>query len=251
MAIKAPAPQKWILIRGLMRSRFHWKSFGEELKIKLGLESVQELELPGNGFLSNEVTPALIEQAVASLRRQLQSSNSESYGIIGISLGGMIATKWAQLHPGEVSHLVLINSSSGRSRFYARLLPRNYFSIFWHLVISAPDAIEEFILRTTSNNEKIWREHLDANIDFLKKHPLKISNFLRQLKLSGQTNFSLKPLSKKLILTSKTDRLVSFTCSEKIAAHWGCQIFCHESAGHDLPLDDSAWVIERIRAFTC
>jgi predicted alpha/beta hydrolase family esterase len=50
-----------------------------------------------------------------------------------------------------------------------------------------------------------------------------------------------------LVLTSTHDGLVDTRCSERLAAAWQCEIARHPQAGHDLPLDDSAWVLAQIR----
>lgn len=240
-------PKTWILVRGLMRSQFHWKSFPEFLKEELQLQEVQTVELPGNGLLCAQKTPTSIDTAVKSIRNQISGTRSEAFGIIGISLGGMLATRWAQLFPLEVSHLVLINSSSKLSHFNQRLKPANYNGVLRHLLFGNPAASEEFILRATSNSEVFWRPQLSENIEFLTAHPMSVTNFFRQLKLAGQADFTKVPKAAKLVLTSKADRLVSYECSEKISQLWGCEIHYHETAGHDLPLDDAGWLVEKIK----
>jgi predicted alpha/beta hydrolase family esterase len=49
-----------------------------------------------------------------------------------------------------------------------------------------------------------------------------------------------------LVLTSVQDELVDTRCSERLAAAWHCDIARHPSAGHDLPLDDAAWVLGQV-----
>jgi pimeloyl-ACP methyl ester carboxylesterase len=239
-------PSEWVLIRGLLRSQFHWKSFGTELQQQLGLVKVHFVELAGNGILSDQLTPLKIDEAVAQLHTQLPS-NLKNYGLLGISLGGMLATRWAQLHPNEVEKLVLINSSSRLSTFTKRLLPKNYVSILKTLASANDEQAEEFVLSTTSNFKEKWQPHLKENINFLKKHPLKYENFVRQLALSTQANFKSIPKCEKLVLCSKADKLVHYSCSEDIAKAWNCDIRFHEGAGHDLPLDDTPWIIEQIK----
>jgi homoserine acetyltransferase len=192
------------------------------------------------------LTPVKIDEAVQQLRSQLPS-NLKSFGLLGISLGGMLATHWAQLYPSEIQQLVLINSSSRLSSFNKRLLPKNYVSILKVLASSNEAQAEEFILSTTSNFNEKWQPHLQDNIAYLKKHPIRSENFVRQLVLSTQANFKNIPECKKLILCSKADRLVHYSCSEDIAKAWNCDIRYHEGAGHDLPLDDSPWIIEQIK----
>lgn len=242
-----PAPKRWILIRGLSRSRFHWKNFGIKLKSKLDCKVVESPEIYGNGYFHREPTPNNIALAVSQLRAQLKEPIGEPVGIIGISLGGVLATYWAQKFPQEVSHLVIINSSSGLSPFYKRLIPRNYYRLIQHLISPQPEQLEKLILSTTSNNRNIWEAQVTENIEFLKVHPVSAKNFLRQLDLATQVDFTEVPVAHKLVLTSKADRLVSAECSEIIAKQWSCEIQLHEKAGHDLSMDDANWVIDKIK----
>lgn len=239
-------PKNWILIRGLIRSQFHWGKFPDLLKTELNLDTVHLTELAGNGYRCNENTPELIDQAVLDLKSQIQNLPT-SYGLLGISLGGMIATRWAQLYPNEVNQLVLINSSSSLSPFYKRLNPSVYADILKNIVLNDPTRIEKFILSQTSNFTENWLPILKDYIAFQKVHPVRIKNLLRQIQLTSQVNFNEIPKFKKIILCSKKDRLVSPDCSQNIADAWKCPIIYHPTAGHDLPLDDADWIIQQLK----
>lgn len=248
MALKAP--KNWILIRGLARSEFHWKNFAVEMKAALGCDSVRTVELPGNGRLYNERTPSDIQAVLQEFRQQAEISGAEPAGLLGVSLGGVLATAWAQSYPAEVSHLVIINSSSPQNPFYDRLFPRHYRKILKMLIFPKAARSEKFILSVTSNNRNKWEPQVSDNIAYLKKYPVSAANFLRQLKLASQVDFLNIPEAAKLILASRHDRLVSSRCSEVIADIWDMPLEFHESAGHDLPLDDAEWIFEKIKGFT-
>lgn len=237
---------KWVLIRGLVRSRKHWNDFPKNLQNFLNT-SVDCVELSGNGFLSEQKTPTDIKTAVDSLREQ--ANLTEPVGLLGISLGGMLAVKWAQLYPQEVSRLVLINSSSDLSSFYQRLFPHNYAGIIKMLLQHNPEATERFILSVSSNEPAKWQPLVTGNTEFHREHPVTASNFIRQLLLTSQVDFSQVPHCPKLILASSTDRLVNPVCSSQIAKKWNCKIQHHPTAGHDLPLDDELWVLNQIKDF--
>lgn len=241
-------PQNWVLIRGLIRSKYHWGTFPEKLKKDLNVNAVECVELAGNGYLSDHFTPEEINQAVDDLKQQLPK-DFKNFGIIGISLGGMLATKWAQLYPAEVSHLVLINSSSSLSPFYKRLNPAQYAGIIKNLAIFNPSAIEKFILSATSNKKENWLPLIKDYSEFQKNHPVSLNNFIQQLKLTSQVDFSETPKCSKLVLASTADRLVNFECSKAIAEAWDCPIEFNDHAGHDLPLDDAQWVINQIKKY--
>lgn len=239
-------PQHWVLIRGLVRSRYHWGDFPQELKTELRCQNVYCVELKGNGELCQESTPGMIEEAIDDLRKQLPA-DLQSFGLLGISLGGMLATKWAQLFPEEVSHLVLVNSSSNLSPFYERLRPVQYPGLLRSLVSRSVRKKEQFILLATSNDAHQRAKLLDRYTDFHNRYQVSLKNFLTQLNLAKQTDFSNVPLMKKLVLASTADRLVSYKCSQAIAQKWKCLVLLHNNAGHDLTLDDSKWVIHAIK----
>jgi pimeloyl-ACP methyl ester carboxylesterase len=49
-----------------------------------------------------------------------------------------------------------------------------------------------------------------------------------------------------LVLCGRNDLLVNPRCSQRLARHLGATMVEHPSAGHDLPLDDPAWLLEKI-----
>lgn len=249
-------PKTWILIRGLTRSSYHWLDFPEKLKQRLQLEMVPTPELPGNGYLHDSVSPTDMPSAISILQKnsiQLAADDklfaNQPIGLIGLSLGGMIAANWAYSNPEVISHLVIVNSSfSFLSPFYKRLKPQNYVSIIKNILSNDASAIEKFILQTTSNDEKKWQPVLEPLIEFQRQHPLHIQNFARQLLLARQTQKLNKPKAKTLILSSLNDRLVDSSCSRLLADFWNVPNDVHPTAGHDLPLDDADWIIEKIQS---
>lgn len=238
-------PKRWILIRGLTRSHFHWFNFKAEFQSQMNPETLDFPELPGNGYLSQLNSPKDLSSCVAELKKQIQPIH-EPVGLIGISMGGMIATQWALEFPQEIKHLVLINSSFSLSPFYQRLMPRNYWSILKCLIHLNNQKIEEFILSTTCNTS-LWKKVLKDCADFQAAHPIQLKNFIQQLRMTKHSQFTQKPNCKVQVLTSKYDRLVSFKCSEKIAAQWQVPLNTHPTAGHDLPMDDCSWIIDTIK----
>lgn len=236
-----------VLVRGLVRSRFHWVDFPEKLQqlTKLPVECV---ELPGNGYRCSEDTPSDVGNVVEDLRRQVNNIEGKRH-LVGISLGGMLATAWAQRYPHETASLVLINSSSGLSPFYERLQPAHYAGLLRQLIRRNPAALEKFVLAATINDPKIRQSLLHDFIAFQKEHPVRSVNFVRQLRLASQVDFRKVPQVPRLLLVSQGDRLVSAACSETIARHWDCTIERHPRAGHDLTTDAPEWVARHITDF--
>ena len=50
-----------------------------------------------------------------------------------------------------------------------------------------------------------------------------------------------------LVLASKADRFTNYKCSERLAEKYNATLRLHEKAGHDLPLDDPQWIIDRVK----
>ncbi|MCC5903794.1 MAG: alpha/beta fold hydrolase [Halomonas sp.] len=124
--INSTAPG-WVLLRGLIREARHWEGLPEQLAVALQ-EPARALDLPGNGAHWREASPTSIDGIVDALRQQLDDSGRRGpHRLLAISLGGMVALRWAERFPDEVQCLVMINSSlRGIAPFYQRLRPRQY-----------------------------------------------------------------------------------------------------------------------------
>jgi pimeloyl-ACP methyl ester carboxylesterase len=79
------------------------------------------------------------------------------------------------------------------------------------------------------------------------EYPVRRANALRQLYSAARYRTPpVQPAVPLLILCSAGDRLVDPRCSLRLAAAWGAPVAVHSDAGHDLPLDDGAWVIAQV-----
>ena len=83
------------------------------------------LDLPGNGEFAHLRAPSTVDGMVGFVRdAALQMGVPGPYCVLAMSLGGMVATDWAQRYPGEIERLVLINTSMRPfSRMQERLRP--------------------------------------------------------------------------------------------------------------------------------
>jgi len=239
--------QRWIFLRGLTRGNIHWGDFPQIFSESISKPQAEYLEIPGNGNCYLDSTPLSPEAVVEQLRAKSQfTNNKQTYHLCGISLGGMIALKWAEMYPNEVLTVTTINSSlSQGSFFYQRLRPQNYANILYHLFFSKPYVQEKIILQITSNRSVNSHKYLEHFSDFSKNHPVSKSNFLRQLLLASNIHISAAqvPLT---VISSKNDRLVNPNCSHVIASLFSGKEFIHPTAGHDLPLDEPKWLSETL-----
>ncbi|CAB3685924.1 alpha/beta fold hydrolase [Paraburkholderia rhynchosiae] len=272
----------WILLRGLTRETRHWGSLPDTLRQATGATRVLLPDLPGNGDFAHLRAPATVADMVdfiriaaqggavgtdavgtdadgreAAGRNALRNSATDisargPFNVLAMSLGGMVATNWAQRHPDEIGRLVLINTSMRPfSSVHERLRPSAWpglltIATHWRDAMRAERAIH----RLTCNNVDTLNADLDAWSAIRRRAPVSRGNALRQLAAAARfTAAAAKPACPLLVLSSRADRLVDPVCSAKLAAAWGALHREHPWAGHDLPHDDPAWIGEQLRAW--
>lgn len=250
--------RQWILLRGLARETAHWGDFGDRLARALPQDRVLALDLPGHGELHRQASPASVPGMAQACRAALAARGvAPPYHLLALSLGAMVATQWAREAPAEVAGCVLVNTSLRPfSPFYQRLRPRNYgalLRLLLRLLLAggSAQAVERTVLRMTSRRT-------DGGVDDVVRQwaavrtqrPVPAGNTLRQL-LAAVRYYApaSAPVPRMLLLASRQDGLVDCACSHAIAAAWGVPLVLHPWAGHDLPLDDPAWVVEQVAAW--
>lgn len=240
--------KRWVLLRGLMRETRHWGDFAALLKEKFPADQIIGIDWPGNGVLHQQRSLSSIHDMVGYLQQTLnQQSFAAPYHVVAVSLGAMVAVEWAKLAPQDIAHATLINTSlKGINPFYQRLRPHNYAALLAMLCSTAAEQ-ERTILQLTSN--KPHPVTLAQWIDYQRQYPITRRNILRQLWAAATYHVDANPPAVPLqLLSSRHDRLVSNQCSYTLAQLWRISHAIHPSAGHDLPLDDPAWVIAQLPA---
>lgn len=237
----------WVLLRGLARESGHWGAFTDMLRARVPAgDEVVALDLPGNGELWRERSPASVSEMVRAARARL--SVPPPYALVAISLGGMVALQWAHEHPRELAGCVLINSSfAGVSPLWHRLQPRAALTLLGVLRPGlAAQARERRVLALTSNrpiDSVVLRQWTEC----AQRHPVSRLNAVRQLLAAARFRVpARKPDVPLCIVASAQDRLASVECSRALARRWGLPLQLHPRAGHDLPLDDPQWLLERL-----
>jgi pimeloyl-ACP methyl ester carboxylesterase len=174
------------------------------------------------------------------------------YCVFALSLGAMVAVEWSRQYPEEIERMVLVNTSlAPHNPFYHRLRPSNYPAFVHLLIAGGVVRRERLILRLTSNKKRTPEQQGQLHKQWVRyalDSPVTRTNILRQL--YAATRYRAAPDAPRvslLLLVSRLDRLVSAQCSIVLAKLWGCAVRSHESAGHDLPLDDGDWVTEQVR----
>ncbi|MGZ4998807.1 MAG: alpha/beta fold hydrolase [Methylomonas sp.] len=246
-----PLGQNWLLLRGLSRESAHWGDFIPLMQATFPSASITALDLPGTGEFYRQTSPNSIAGITKIVRRQAREQGllQKPATIVALSLGGMVAWEWLQKYPDDLNGAVLINTSfASLSPFYLRLRWQSYREFAKVMLQTNIYRRELAILQLVSNRRDQDKKNASewSNIQTLR--PMGISNGLRQIIAAA----SYKPLDQKpqqpvLLLTSRGDRLVAPKCSEAIHKQWQIEMHTHPWAGHDLSLDDDAWLAEQLK----
>lgn len=240
----------WILLRGLGREVAHWGEFPAQLEQAPGVEQVHCIDLPGNGVFHLQTSPVAISMYSQHVAEQARTF-PPPHGVIGLSLGGMVALDWAQqAAPGTISKLVLINTSTGFSPFYQRAVFSAYPTLLKSVFPLSVEQQERAALALISNRHADDPAVLQRWIDIQSQRPVDRLNVARQLLAAACYQPKRQPPAcSGLLLASQQDRLVNPACSERLSQLWKWKLALHPSAGHDLPLDDPDWVIQQVSDF--
>lgn len=243
----------WVLLRGLTRESRHWGDFPAVLAAALPAAEVVALDFPGNGSLCGSESPADVGAMAEYCRQTLaQRGRRPPYHVLAMSLGAMAAVAWACRQPQELAGAVLINTSLRPfSPFYRRLRPAAWPSLL-RLALADGDAAgrERRILELTSRRRRGDAELLAAWIAYRREFPVSRRNAWRQLLAAASFRAPLPPPPVPLlVLAGGGDALVDPACSRQLARRWRTAFAEHAAAGHDLPLDDGAWVAARVAAW--
>ena len=243
----------WVLLRGLIREQRHWEDFPAKLQAAVPQDRVVTLDLPGNGIFFQQASPTRIGEMVAHARQQLRDQGHDGpYYLVALSLGAMTAVQWLSQAPREVAFAGLINTSSSRfSPFWQRLRPVNYWRLIREGLLNR-DTVrkEQAILEITSNlHDRAFLHQLAEKwAGYAHEQPVSALNSLRQLLAAMRFHApaSLPESVPTIIINGGGDRLVSPSCSRRMAEAWQLPLEVHPEAGHDLPLDAPQWLVDTL-----
>lgn len=242
----------WVLLRGLTREARHWGGFAPQLAATLPAAEASQtvaLDLPGNGVFHRGTSPRSVRGMTDFARAQLLASGLQPpYRLVAMSLGAMVAADWALQYPGEVSRLVLVNTSMRpHGRVTERLRPANWLPLaLLALRWGDTDSAERIIHRLTCNNTASRDEDLATWTRIRRDAPVSAANAWRQLGAAAAFSITAPPTCPTLLLSSAADHLVNPRCTSRLAKAWQAAHHEHPWAGHDLPHDDPGWVCRHI-----
>lgn len=243
--------QNWLLLRGLARESAHWGDFIQLLQATFPDANVTMLDLPGTGRFHKEVSPRTIRAITDTARRHALDRGClrQQVTILAISLGAMVAWEWMRNYPDDICAASLMNTSfADLSPFYHRMRWQSYGKFAALLMKrnlrNRETAIVQLVSNRRDQDEQI--SHVWEKIQ--NQRPISLKNSFRQILAAA----SYRPGEKKpgapiLLISGKGDRLVAPVCSEKIHKKWNLAIRYHPWGGHDLTLDDGAWVALQLK----
>lgn len=248
---------RWLFLRGLAREQRHWLGFPDTFAAQVRHPSgapttTIALDLPGFGTENDALVPATVAGFVDDLRPRLRRSITagERCAIFGVSLGGMVALDWLARHPADFAAGVIVNSSlADLSPPWQRMRPQ----VALRALVAACLPVarrERFTLAMIRH-----RGDLDADAaryaEIAAATPPHRAHAVAQLRAALAMRCPARLDVPALVLTSIGDRFVSWRCSQRIAQRLSLPLRIHtgtgrDAAGHDLPLDDPAWVCDQV-----
>jgi pimeloyl-ACP methyl ester carboxylesterase len=243
--------QNWLLLRGLARESAHWGDFIAQLQAAFPEAAITLLDLPGTGRFHKAVSPSSIKAITEAVRRQALDMGclQQPVTILAISLGAMVAWEWMRYYPDDICGASLINTSfAGLSPFYHRLRWQSVGQFAGLVMKRCVRDRETAVLHLVSNRRDQDEQISHAWEKIQTQRPISLNNSFRQIIAAASYRpGDIKPGQPILLLNGKGDRLVAPVCSEEIAKKWHLALRCHPWGGHDLTLDDGAWVSSRLK----
>ena len=247
-----PPEPPWVLLRGLMRDARHWMDFPDHLRAVFPEAKLVPVDLPGNGTQAALTSPTRVPLMTEHARRWLRAAgHPPPYRLLAVSLGGMVAADWAARYPGEIAGLALVNTSfRPLSPFWQRLQPRAWTMIpAMALGRLSPREVETRVLGLTTgmHPEKRLPGLLDRWTQWQSSPGVARRSALNQLLAAARFRLPARPPGvPMLVLNGAADALVGAACSTNLAMAWQAEAATHPTAGHDLTLDDPAWVAQTL-----
>jgi pimeloyl-ACP methyl ester carboxylesterase len=244
----------FILIRGLGRESGHWGDFPQKLESQISGLRVKCIDLPGTGENIAMQSPVKMRGLSEFVRHEVQYFKMQNklggarVFVLAPSLGGMIAADWMMNYPQDLSGAILINTSfASWSTFWQRLQVKSYQHIL-RIVLSEKDPVarESAVVKMVSNHKDRMATHAKKWAEVYQLRPIRHETLVRQLLAARDfVPLDTKISTPVLLLSSENDQMVDPSCSQIIQRKWDCALIQHPWAGHDIPLDDPDWVIEK------
>jgi pimeloyl-[acyl-carrier protein] methyl ester esterase len=239
----------WLFLRGLSREMGHWGNTFEVFERTNPGMKVFGLDYAGVGTECERQSPLTVNGMMQDFRSRfsiLKDHHPGPWGILAISLGGMITLEWLKDYPEDFSHAVVVNTSA---KNIANPLERFSAGALANYIKNAKDfrngEMERIVLDTVCNLS-ITEELINEWRDIAILRPLPKRTMVTQMFAGSQYEAPDHVTVPTLIIGCTKDRLVSVKCSERLAEHLDLPIIYHPEAGHDLSTDDAQWMADKV-----
>lgn len=243
----------WLFLRGLAREQRHWGDFPARFERNVPGARVRCLDLPGAGTEHRRASPASVEAIMEDVRARwlaLRDASEGPWGLLAMSLGGMVAMAWCEAHPEDFARVVLASTSSGElSRPWRRFAPGILPGALRAFAERDPVRREANILRITTgvadgldDVARDWARHGEDR-------RMRRANVVRQLRAAAAFRAPHELATPALVLAGAGDRLAHPSCARLLASQLRAPLAIHPQAGHELALDAPQWVCEQVAAW--
>jgi pimeloyl-ACP methyl ester carboxylesterase len=241
----------WVLLKGMKQTSRHWVGVPEQLSARLDGAPVLTFDLPGTGGAADRRVPWSVPEMAQDVRARWlpERGRAERWGLLGLSLGGMVSISWADQHPDELQ-LVVIGNTSARGaawpqeRLWWRSWPALVRAIRTRDPVLRERRVLDLVCQTYGSGA---RDQLALRYaELTREEPFGLGAFARQL-VAGSRYRAPKAIEVPLhVLSGARDTFVAPACSDRLARRFGAPLHRHPEAGHDLSLDAPEWLIDRL-----
>lgn len=161
------------------------------------------------------------EFSIPNLIHKIQSvlGNNKPDGIVGISMGGLVAPYFASLYPESklifVASAANLRSKSKIFNFFLKLAQKSLSVIFFKAMLRLPNDLLEKVYRLINpfmgshTDKEAYIEDTKANVEFIKSIPIEKEKEIIKFVISVDNRPLLKGVqNKSLIFSGAGDRLM-------------------------------------------
>lgn len=243
----------WLLLRGLSREQRHWGAFPDILRQKLPGATLHFLDLPGAGTEAHRPSPVTVRGIMEDVRARwlpLRAANKGPWGLLAMSLGGMVAMQWCADHPGDWARVALANTSAANvGRPWDRMSPRAVFTVVRVMFERDPVARERRVLSLVTRRRRDLDIVARQWAAIQRERPVSRLNVVRQLRAATVFRAPERLSVPALLLAGGRDVLASPACARALASRFGAPLHVEPESGHELSLDAPDWLAERLGAW--
>ncbi|MFH7335931.1 alpha/beta fold hydrolase [Streptomyces sp. KHY 26] len=205
-------------------------------------------DLPGSGGTRDPGGPLVLEDLVAHVVATARDAGLDSFHLAGHSLGAVVATATAALHPARVDSLT---AHGGWSRADARMVFQ--FRLWQRLALTDPAALARLLLLTAmgKNTLRGWDEAAfeQTAAGFAEQLGSSRDGFARQAQADAAfdlTELLPRVTAPTLIISSADDRVVPPHHQHEMADRIPRARLVRVPGGHALPAENPALLTARL-----